>query len=205
MDIGTLLTVAGAFFIVAASPGPANLGCALVSMRHGRRAGLQFGVGLSVGLAVWGVLAAAGLGAVLQTSEKALIALKLIGAGYLFWLAWQSGRSAARRMADVKPAATSARWLRQGVLLNLSNPKAVFAWMAALAMGLDADAGVGAVGIATFVCALIGLANYLVWAVLFSAGPALRIYQRLRRWLEGVVAGLFALAGLGMLRSALTR
>jgi threonine/homoserine/homoserine lactone efflux protein len=42
IDALALLTVAAAFFVVAAAPGPANLGCAFVSLRHGRVAGLRF-------------------------------------------------------------------------------------------------------------------------------------------------------------------
>ncbi len=205
MDLASLLPIAAAFLVVTVSPGPANLGCAFVAMRHGRRAGVHFGQGLAAGLALWGVLAALGFGAVLAASEVALMVLKLLGAGYLFWLAWQSARAATRQYDPAPMTGDGQRWFRQGLLLNLSNPKAVFAWMAALAMGLDASASPAAVLLATALCALIGLANYLGWALVFSAGPALRVYRRLRRGIESVVAGLFALAGFGMLRAAFAR
>lgn len=205
MDALTLLTIAAAFLVVTISPGPANLGCALVAMRHGRRAGMQFGLGLALGLTMWGLLAASGMGAVLQASEAALVVLKVLGACYLFWLALHAGRAAARSPVDHTAPVAKGRWFRQGLLLNLSNPKAVFAWMAALAMGLDAQAGFDAVALATGVCALIGLANYLGWAALFSLEPAMQGYRKVRRWLEGVAAALFAIAGFGMIRSAFAR
>ncbi|NND41677.1 MAG: LysE family translocator, partial [Silicimonas sp.] len=31
------------------------------------------------------------------------------------------------------------------------------------------------------------------------------LYQRLRRWIDGIVAGLFAVAGLALIRSAVSR
>lgn len=205
MDVLTLLTIAGAFLIVTVSPGPANLGCAFVAMRNGRTAAVQFGLGLTLGLGFWGVLAASGMGAVLQTSEWVLVGLKLLGAAYLLWLAFQSGRAALCR-DDVHDSDMGAgRWFRQGLLLNLSNPKAVFAWMAALAVGLDGNADASAVIQAALVCAVIGLFNYMAWALIFSVEPAMRAYQRLQRWMEGLVAGLFALAGFGLIRSALSR
>lgn len=205
MDVLTLLTIAGAFLIVTVSPGPANLGCAFVAMRHGRTAAVQFGLGLTLGLGFWGVLAASGMGAVLQTSEWVLVGLKLLGAAYLLWLAFQSGRAALCRDDAHDSDMGAGRWFRQGLLLNLSNPKAVFAWMAALAVGLDGNADAIAVIQAALVCAVIGLFNYMAWALIFSVEPAMRAYQRLRRWMEGLVAGLFALAGFGLIRSALSR
>ena len=51
-----MLAIALAFFVVTISPGPANIAVATVSMHSGRRAGLVFGLGLSIGLAVWGTL-----------------------------------------------------------------------------------------------------------------------------------------------------
>ena len=51
-----LTTAAAAFFVVAASPGPATIAVAGVSMRSGRQTGLRFGYGLSVGLAFWGLV-----------------------------------------------------------------------------------------------------------------------------------------------------
>lgn len=204
-DLNALLAVSAAFFIVAASPGPANLACALVAMRGGRRAGLRFGAGLALGLACWGLLAALGLGALLQTSEKALIVLKLLGAAYLFWLAFQSGLSVARPAARNEAVFATARLFRQGLLLNLSNPKAVFAWMAALSMGLDPAAGASSVLLLTSACALIGWLNYIGWAYLFSLEPAVRAYGRLRRGIDAAMSGLFTLAGFSLVRSAFVR
>lgn len=205
IDPGTGLAVAGAFLIVTVSPGPANLACAAVAMRAGRRAGIAFGIGLSLGLAFWGVLAACGLGAVLQTSEWVLAGLKLFGAAYLFWLALGSAWASARLDVPERAGPSGDRWVLQGLLLNLSNPKAVFAWMAALTVGLDASAAAGSVVPATVLCAGIGLANYLLWAALFSVPPVMQGYRRARRRIELVLAGLFALAGFGLLRSALAR
>ena len=95
-DIANLATIAAAFFVAAASPGPATIALASQSMGAGRRAGLAFGSGLAVGLAFWGVVAAAGMGAILQASTGALTAMKLLGGAYLLWLAYGSARSAAR-------------------------------------------------------------------------------------------------------------
>ena len=74
-----LLSVALAFVVVTVSPGPANIALATTAMHAGRRTGLLFGAGLAVGLAFWGLVAATGLGAVLQASASMLVVLKLAG------------------------------------------------------------------------------------------------------------------------------
>ncbi|GAB5448860.1 LysE family translocator [Gymnodinialimonas sp.] len=206
-DLTTLLAIGGAFVVVASSPGPANLAAATVAMANGRRVGLVFALGLSVGLAFWGVLAAVGLGAILSQSATALLVLKILGGAYLLWLAWQSGKSAMRRGPSDASAAPQGggRWFWRGLLLNLSNPKAVFAWMAALSVGLDPSDGTGAVIGATVMCAVIGLINATGHAWVFSFPGIMARYRRARRWIDGTVAALFAGAGFGLIRSALAR
>lgn len=206
MGFENLVAVALAFLVVAVSPGPANIAVATVSMSAGRSKGLQFGLGLSAGLAFWGLIAATGLGAVLQSSATALTVLKIVGGLYLLWLAWQSGRAAVRpAQVDVARCDHAGRWFRRGLLLNLSNPKAVVAWMATLSMGLGEGQSSGFVMLATALCMAIGFANYAGYALAFSLPGFMAGYARARRWVEGAVAGLFALAGFGLLRSAVSR
>ena len=205
MGLESFLAIAFAFFVVTVSPGPANIAACSVSISQGRRAGLIFGLGLSLGLAFWGVIAATGLGAVLQTTSELLFALKILGGLYLLWLAFQSARSAIKPTGEYKATATNGRWFLQGLLLNLTNPKAVVAWMAALAVGLDTSGTVTSVWIATVMCMLIGVVNYTGYAITFSTPQMMSGYNRFRRWIEGTVAVLFSIAGVGLIRSAFAR
>lgn len=205
IDVTTLLAVGAAFWVVAASPGPANISNAAVAMRYGRRASLIYGAGLSVALCVWGVLAATGMGALLQTSVTVLVVLKLFGGAYLLWLAWQSGRSAARPDADAVQEIAAGRWFWRGLILNLSNPKSVIAWMAALSMGLDPNATAGSVALTTLVCIAVAFFNNISYSLIFSLGGMMTAYRRFRRWIEGASAVLFGMAGFALIRSAVSR
>ena len=89
--------------------------------------------------------------------------------------------------------------------MNLSNPKAVVAWMAALSMGLGADDNSWDVTAATLVCVALGFVNYAGYAIAFSLPGFMAGYRRLRRWIDGVDAGLFAIAGMGLIRSVFSR
>jgi threonine efflux protein len=205
IDITALIAMGTAFFVVTASPGPGNLAGATIAMTHGRRVGLIFAAGLASGLVFWGLLAAMGMGAVLQSSANALFVLKLLGGGYLLWLALQSGRMAANRSMKPPAAVTGGRWYFRGLILNLSNPKAILAWMAAFSVGLTTENGLNQLIAGMVLCILITLLNASFWALLFSVQGMMTAYQRTRRKVDAVVAGFFTIAGLGMIRSAFAR
>ena len=202
IDLYSLITIALTFFIVAVSPGPATLSNTVVAMHQGRKAGLIYGAGLSCGLAFWGVIAASGMGVVLQSSVYFLSFLKVLGGLYLLWLAVLSARSAWRPVSESEMPTTGKNWFIQGLLLNLSNPKAVLAWMAALSVGLNANADVYSISLATVVCMASGFLVYFLYSLLFSIRGIMQAYRRFRRWIDGFVAGLFTLAGIGLIRSS---
>jgi threonine/homoserine/homoserine lactone efflux protein len=195
-----------AFAAVTYAPGPANLAVALLAMEHGARAAVRMALGLALGLAAWGVVAALGLGAVLAASETAMTALRLVGGAVLIWLAWRTLRGARLGAAAVGTHRPSRRpGFLTGLLINLSNPKAVLAWLAALAVGLDASGGTTVLAAATLACALIGLSNYLFWALLMSRDLPRRAYARFRIGIARGMAALFGLAGAEMIRQGAAR
>lgn len=204
-DLVSLASTGLAFFVVAVSPGPANISNATIAMIHGRKTSLIYGTGLSLGLVFWGLIAASGMGAVLQSSIYLLMILKVFGGLYLLWLAFLSGRSAWRSDLENPVAVRDQSWLLRGLLLNMSNPKSVIAWMAALSVGLDSNDGIGAVVATTAVCIGIGFMNNALYSILFSIDGMMLGYRRFRRRINGVVATLFTLAGFGLIRSAFTR
>ena len=205
LDDASVAASALAFFVVAASPGPATLSNATIAMSRGRAVSLRYGAGLSVGLVFWGVIAASGLGTVLQASAHLLSMLKLLGGAYLLWLAWQSGRSAWRGCAPGVIESSSSRWFLRGLTLNLSNPKSAIAWMAALAVGLKPDDDATAIVAATAACIVVGFLTNALYSIVFSLPGVMRVYRRLRRSIDGIAAMLFAAAGIGLMRSAAQR
>ncbi|MEM7641402.1 MAG: LysE family transporter [Pseudomonadota bacterium] len=196
--MATLLIGLATFAIVCASPGPAVVAVVSTAMARGFRAALTLTAGLSLALGLWGVLAAAGFGAVLAAAPSALLAFKVLGGAYLLWLAWGAGRSALTP-ADAPRAVASG--FRAGLLLNLSNPKAVFAWTATIAVGTPADMP-GLAWVLVPAAMVVTILIYALYAAAFSRPPMRRAYDRARRWIEGAASALFALAGLALLRDA---
>lgn len=205
IDPFALLAVCIPFFIIAATPGPATLGVVAVSLSAGRWPGLAFSLGLSTGLALWGVVAATGLGAVLQASATALTAFKLIGGLYLLWLAWGAAKAARHAQASIPNIDARGLWFRRGLLLNLSNPKAVLAWMSVLSLGLSVDQTAFQLVTAIVACVVLSLLIYWGYAIAFSTRTAMALYTRAKRGVDATVAVLFTITGLALIRSALSR
>ena len=198
MDV--LLIGLGTFAVVCASPGPAVVAVVSTAMDRGFRPSFVLTLGLTLALGAWGVLAAAGFGAVLLAAPTALVALKVVGGAYLLWLAWGAGRSALTAGDAAMPGPRAG--FRTGLLLNLSNPKTVFAWSATIAVGTPEGAP-WAPFLLVPLCMGVMVAIYVLYGLVFSRPVMREAYAGLRRWVEGAAAALFGLAGLGLLRDGL--
>ncbi|OOE88513.1 LysE family translocator [Salinivibrio sharmensis] len=208
-DVLSLVSIGFAFFVVAVSPGPANISNATIAMSKGRKVSLVYGAGLSIGLLFWGIVAASGLGVVLQGSVYLLMLLKVVGGVYLLWLAYLSFKSSFNAAATVSTndnqEAGYRKWFVRGVVLNSSNPKTVVAWMAALSVGMGSSSDGLFLVAAVLTCMLVGFLVNGMYSLLFSINGVMNVYQKVAHWVERVVSGIFALAGLGLLRSAFNR
>ena len=193
MDAGLLASLV-TFTIACGSPGPATLAVTGTAMAQGMRQGLAMAAVLTLGLAAWGLPAGLGFGALVAQSAAALTVMKLLGGAYLLYLSWVTARSALRPAETVLK---SGGGFRRGLLLNLSNPKAVLAWIATLALGTDAAARAPLATVAA--CTVIGFLLYALYALLFSRAPVMALYRRARRGIEAGFAALFAAAGLRLL------
>lgn len=107
-----------------ASPGPSLLFLARTTLAEGRSAGIAAAYGLGLMAALWTAAALLGLDALFQVFPWAYIVVKTIGAAYLIWIAIQMWRNARKPVADGTKTAHS-KFFRQGLLINLGNPKSV--------------------------------------------------------------------------------
>jgi len=208
IDLISLVSIGFAFFIVAISPGPANISNATVAMSRGRKVSLVYGAGLSMGLLLWGIVAASGLGVILQGSIYVLMFLKIVGGIYLLWLAYLSLKSSFDSSAishDEVQETGYRKWFVRGFILNSSNPKTVVAWMAALSVGMGASNDAMSLVAAVCTCMLVGFSVNATYSFLFSLSGVMNGYQKVSHWVDRFVSGMFAIAGLGLLRSAFNR
>ncbi|MBB5420087.1 LysE family translocator [Paraburkholderia atlantica] len=200
-----VLIAYSAYFVGTASPGPSNLAIMSLAMSAGRRAALVFALGVVTGSFSWALLASLGLSAVLATYSECLVAIRIAGGLYLLWLGYKSARSA---LSAGKPAASAARvdetlgrlYLR-GLLLHLTNPKAVLVWLSIVSLAMSPVHGAAHVMPVVLGCMVIGATVFSSYAMLFSTASARRVYTAIRRWLDGSLAVMFGIAGIKLLTS----
>jgi len=107
----------------------------------GRHRGVWTAVGVASGAAVQGVIAAAGLGALIARAQPVFEAIKWAGIVYLAYLAIHAFRSAVAGQyppLDGSGDAAGARGWRQGFLSNVTNPKVLVFYLAVLPQFLGA-------------------------------------------------------------------
>jgi threonine/homoserine/homoserine lactone efflux protein len=204
-SLASLLPVFTAYILAAASPGPSNMAIMGAAMHSGRAHGLALALGVLTGSMTWATLAATGIAVVLATYAYVATAIKIGGGLYLLYLAWTSAKSALA----VKPplaAADQGRaalgvFYRRGLMLHLTNPKAVFAWLAIMSLGVGVEPSPSRVAATVVGCAVLGLCIFGGYALVFSTTPMVRLYQKARRSIEATLALFFGYAGFKLLLS----
>ena len=195
-----------AFLLAIASPGPNVLALISTSMSVGRKAGMALALGISLGSLTWALLTAFGLSALLMTYAHALTTIKIIGGIYLFWLAYNAFKSAAPRSDLTLKALVGGRrtplgYAVRGYTVHMTNPKAVLAWVAIIALGLPPEAPLW-VGLAiVFGCFGLSIAVHLTYALVFSTPVMSSLYLRARRGIQATLGAFFTFAGLKLLLS----
>ncbi|MBT6415834.1 LysE family translocator [Candidatus Puniceispirillum sp.] len=116
-----MLTFAIAVFLLLITPGPGVLSTAGVGTAYGMRSGTSYVVGLFLGSNLVGVLVISGLAAIILDIPAIRIALAVLSAGYLSYLAAKIAFSGAR-IAIINPTKSPA--IFAGIMLQLINPKA---------------------------------------------------------------------------------
>ena len=124
---------------MAVAPGPNMVHLASRSVSQGTRAGLTALGGTAVGFVAYLVAAAFGLAALFAAVPAAFLVVKVAGAVYLGYLAWQMVRPGGRSVFDpaTVPPLRPARLFGAGPVTNLLNPKIAVLYAALLPQFID--------------------------------------------------------------------
>ncbi|MFT3968630.1 MAG: LysE family translocator [Sphingobium sp.] len=201
VSTGNLIGFAAVSLGMALTPGPNMIYLVSRSITQGRRAGLISLVGVVAAFIILMLAAALGLTALLMAVPFAYDAIRLAGAAYLFWLAWQSLRPGGSSPFSIRPlrADTPRRLLAMGFLTNILNPKAVVLYLSLLPQFIDVKAGhvfAQSISLCTVQMMLSATVNgIMVMAAGTIAGflatrPSWAMAQR---WLMGTVLGGLAM------------
>jgi len=129
-----------ASWVISLSPGAGAIASMSCGLQYGFWRGYWNAVGLQIALVLQIAVVAAGLGAVLATSELAFGLIKWFGVAYLLWLAWKQWQALPQALDDSavpRPIGRPLSLVLRGFVVNASNPKAIVFILAVLPQFLD--------------------------------------------------------------------
>jgi threonine/homoserine/homoserine lactone efflux protein len=188
--------------VLSATPGPAVLFVLSQALRGGAAKSVWASAGILSANAVYFLLSATSLGAILIASYNLFFLVKWVGAAYLVYLGFQTflSRHAARRLPEPSASAFSqSRIWRDGVLLQLANPKALLFFVAILPQFIDPA------GSLAFQVLILGVSSIMVefcillaYGLLAGKASSAARSARFEKLTQRVGGALLIGAGLGL-------
>ncbi len=198
---GRFAEFAAVAFAIIVIPGPSVLFVVGRTLAHGRRTAIASVAGNELGEFVLAIVAALGVGTLIQRSAVLFTAMKLVGAAYLVFLGVRAlQRRKDHAVADsLSPARSMPRALADGFLVGVANPKTAVFFAAVLPQFVNRSAGnvPAQMLLLGFFFVVIALVSDSAWAAV--AGAARSWFGRSPRRMEMIGgAGGLAMIGLGI-------
>jgi threonine/homoserine/homoserine lactone efflux protein len=181
-------------------PGPNMIYLVSRSVVQGRRAGLTSLAGVGVGFLAYLLAATAGLATLFALVPEIYLTLKLAGAAYLLWLAWNAlrpGGSSAFTPNALEPD-RPRKLFGMGLLTCLLNPKIAILYISLLPQFVDPSRGhVGTqsllLGLTQLAVGVLLNAIFVITAgsvaIFFTRKP---VWSKIHRYLTGTALAVFA-------------
>lgn len=196
------LAFLGVCALVICTPGPDTALTVRNSLIAGRRVGVLTAAGIAAGQMVWTVAASVGIAGLLQASQPAFAALKIIGAAYLVFLGAQSILAALRgdhgnEQGHMRaPELAPWRAMRQGLISNLANPKMAAFFLSLLPQFVLPTSGSFAVFVPLgLVFCLMTFGWLSIYAAVLDRIGAILHKPRVRRTLDAVTGTVLVALG----------
>ncbi len=192
-DLSVILAFAVAAFILAITPGPDMALFLSRAINYGRPHGIAALLGANTGLVVHTTMAAFGISILIVAAPTAFLVLKIAGALYLIWLAFQAIRSGGgiALAAAAKRQPTLGESYFTGVGINLLNPKIVLFFVTFLPQFVDRHDAAAAGKLfflgAEFIVVSLPVTATMIW----GAQGLVRLFTR-SRWVERALNWSFA-------------
>jgi threonine/homoserine/homoserine lactone efflux protein len=181
LTLASTAAFAGAFFLLALSPGPGLAAILSRALGGGYHAGIAVTLGLVLGDALFLGVAMIGLSAIATTLGPLFQIVKYAGAAYLIVLGVQALRANSTPLAVTPNSTGSAiKDIGLGLIVTMGNPKPIFFYGALLPTFLDLTiAGVGDYVLLMTVVLVVSLIVYSGYMLLI---------ERVRHLLSGTTA-----------------
>jgi homoserine/homoserine lactone efflux protein len=189
--------------VLCLTPGPAVLLVLATALRRGPRASIGSTLGILSANTIYFALSATGLGALLLASYRIFFLIKWVGAAYLIYLGVKALLSKSGAFGNPETPSQSSRssprLFMDGLLLQLSNPKAIVFFAALLPQFIDPK------GDLVLQVLVLGITSVVIESVVLlcyglAAGRASAVARepRYARWTNRVSGVLLIGAGSGL-------
>lgn len=168
------------------TPGPNMIYCISRTLVQGRSAGMVSLAGVLLGFVVHLMAATLGLTALLMAVPLAFDTIKLIGAAYLLWLAWQAVRPGGTAPFEARqlPVDPPATLFRMGILTNLLNPKVAMFYLSFFPQFLHPERGGVLLQSLQLGVLQIGISGTVNALLILGAGSITTFLSRSAGWLR---------------------
>ena len=192
--LGLFVTTLG---VAILSPGPAIIAASRSAAARGRQASMPYAMGLAIGASFWCLFALFGLTVLFRVLPQSYTILRFLGGAYLLWIAVQMWRHAADPLA-MEGESVAGPGFRQGLALNLSNPKPALFYAGVIMTIFPALSTAGAAGI-YLVALSVEVCFYAAVTVLMATGPMRRGYRASRTAIDRIAGTLIGALGLTLI------
>lgn len=205
MQVHTLVAFTAVAAVAILSPGPATLLALRNSMAWGPGTALWSTLGNVCGLFCLSAAAMLGLGVLLQSSALLFGVVKLLGAGYLFWVGFRqlTGRGVTLVPADgaaAAPPPSRRRLFGEALLTASTNPKPILFFTALFPQFLEANGPLlPQFLVLTGVFCALSFTSLVTYSLLASRARALLARPRFSLWLDRSVGAIFVGFGAALL------
>ena len=194
-ELLTLASIGVVQLLAVISPGPSFLITARTSVARSRADGVKVALGLGAGTVIWAGAALFGLNALFHAMPLLFMAMKLLGALFLLWIAYQIFVH-AREPLTLEGEAARGNPFWRGFLVQIGNPKVMVFFGSIFIAMLPANPPLWLLLALLAIVSLNEVWWYSVVALFFGAGPVRAFYLRAKSWIDRVT-GLF-LGALGL-------
>lgn len=204
MTMENWLLFASLALVAAITPGPAILLATSQRIRFGMHAAVASMLGNITGLFIMSLLAVLGLTTIILMSTTLFTLVKFLGAAYLVYLGVKLWREGFGAVVDEQGGAGGLRpWpgfrscYLQGLLVALSNPKAIAFTTALFPQFVDATGNV-ALQFGLLIVTFMTLSFLCLFGYALLAGRAGREHRRWKRYLGRLFGSAFIGSGIAI-------
>jgi threonine/homoserine/homoserine lactone efflux protein len=199
-----LSSIGLAHIAAVVSPGPSFLLTARTAVARSRSDGIKVAFGLGIGAALWAAAALFGLNALFHALPTLFIIMKIAGALFLIWIAWQIFRYAGDPLTFEGEAASGNPFWR-GFLVQIGNPKVMVFFGSIFIAMLPENPPLWMLFALLALVAFNEVLWYCIVAMFFGAGPVRAVYLKAKAWIDRITGLFLGAVGVRLLWGAFAR